>query len=160
MERRHTVPLSNATRDIEVTDLGKRYGASRVLHDVSFTLRDGEFLTLLGPSGSGKTTSLGIIAGFVHPDRGDVRIGGRSIVELPPRKRNLGIVFQNYALFPHLTVRANVESRPAHAQVPAGRSQAARNKYAGRVSALPSLRTVCQASFLAANSRGWHLHAR
>jgi ABC-type branched-subunit amino acid transport system ATPase component len=85
-------------RDIDVTGLGKRYGAVNVLHDVSFTLRDGEFLTLLGPSGSGKTTTLGIIAGFVDPDYGDVRVGDRSIVGLPPRHRNLGIVFQNYAL--------------------------------------------------------------
>ncbi len=96
-------------RDIEVTGLGKRYGSVVVLHDVSFTLRDGEFLTLLGPSGSGKTTTLGIIAGFVEPDSGDVRVSNRSIVDLPPRQRNLGIVFQNYALFPHLTVSANVE---------------------------------------------------
>src|SRR5262249_2319958 len=96
-------------RDIDVTGLGKLYGAVQVLRDVSFTLRDGEFLTLLGPSGSGKTTTLGIIAGFVDPDCGDVRVGDRSIVGLPPRDRNLGIVFQNYALFPHLTVAANVE---------------------------------------------------
>jgi ABC-type Fe3+/spermidine/putrescine transport system ATPase subunit len=95
-------------RDIDVTGLGKRYGAVHVLHDVSFTLRDGEFLTLLGPSGSGKTTTLGIIAGFVDPDYGDVRVGDRSIVGLPPRHRNLGIVFQNYALFPHLCVADNV----------------------------------------------------
>jgi ABC-type Fe3+/spermidine/putrescine transport system ATPase subunit len=111
------------TRDIEVTGLGKRYGATRVLHDVSFTLRDGEFLTLLGPSGSGKTTSLGIIAGFVHPDYGDVRIGGRSIVDLPPRSRNLGIVFQNYALFPHLTVGANVEFGLRMRKVPQAQRQ-------------------------------------
>lgn len=100
---------SGGTRDIEVAGLGKLYGAVRVLHDVSFTLRDGEFLTLLGPSGSGKTTTLGIISGFVDPDYGDVQVGGRSIISLPPRHRNLGIVFQNYALFPHLSVAANVE---------------------------------------------------
>ncbi len=97
-----------SARDIDVSELGKSYGAVRVLHDVSFTLRDGEFLTLLGPSGSGKTTTLGIIAGFVDPDHGDVRVGDRSIVALPPRSRNLGIVFQNYALFPNLTVADNV----------------------------------------------------
>src|SRR5437868_6690611 len=96
-------------RDINVSGLRKLYGAVTVLHDVSFTLRDGEFLTLLGPSGSGKTTTLGIIAGFVDPDYGDVRVGMRSIIDLPARERNLGIVFQNYALFPHLTVAENVE---------------------------------------------------
>ena len=98
-----------AARDIEVTGLGKRYGAVPVLNAVSFTLRDGEFLTLLGPSGSGKTTTLGIIAGFVDADTGDVRVAGNSLLPLAPRYRNLGIVFQNYALFPHLTVVANVE---------------------------------------------------
>jgi len=96
-------------RDIAISGLAKLYGSSRVLNDVSFTLRNGEFLTLLGPSGSGKTTTLGIIAGFVDPDYGDVTVGGRSVIGQPPRKRNLGIVFQNYALFPHLTVAANVE---------------------------------------------------
>ena len=96
-------------RDIEVAGLGKSYGTVPVLRDVSFTLRDGEFLTLLGSSGSGKTTTLGIIAGFVEPDHGDVLVGDRSIIGLPPRMRDLGIVFQNYALFPHLTVTANVE---------------------------------------------------
>ena len=100
---------ANSARDIDVSGLGKLYGAVHVLHDVSFTLRNGEFLTLLGPSGSGKTTTLGIIAGFVEPDYGDVRVGDRSIVGLAPRHRNLGIVFQNYALFPHLSVAANVE---------------------------------------------------
>jgi putative spermidine/putrescine transport system ATP-binding protein len=106
---RNGAKAGDRARDIEVTALGKRYASVPVLHEVSFTLRDGEFLTLLGPSGSGKTTTLGIIAGFVEPDSGDVRVGNRSIVDLPPRRRNLGIVFQNYALFPHLTVSANVE---------------------------------------------------
>ena len=100
---------SLGARDINVTGLSKLYGAVQVLRDISFTLRDGEFLTLLGPSGSGKTTTLGIIAGFVDSDHGDVRIGDRSIIDLPPRDRNLGIVFQNYALFPHLSVAQNVE---------------------------------------------------
>jgi len=98
-----------SARDIMVSGLSKAYGKVDVLRDLSFTLHDGEFLTLLGPSGSGKTTTLGIIAGFVHPDHGDVRVGDRSLVDLSPRHRNLGIVFQNYALFPHLTVGANVE---------------------------------------------------
>lgn len=109
----------SSERDIVVTGLGKHYGAVQVLHDVSFTLRDGEFLTLLGPSGSGKTTSLGVIAGFVEPDQGDVQVAGKSIVSLPPRDRNLGIVFQNYALFPHLTVSENVEFGLRMRKVPA-----------------------------------------
>ncbi len=110
-DRARSEPLwSDLVRsDITVSGLRKSYGSVEILRDVDFTLRGGEFLTLLGPSGSGKSTTLGIIAGFVDPDRGDVRVGEHSILGLPPRRRNLGIVFQNYALFPHLTVAANVE---------------------------------------------------
>ena len=85
--REHAPRVQRTTRDIDVTGLGKRYGAVQVLHDVSFSLRDGEFLTLLGPSGSGKTTTLGIIAGFVEPDYGDVRVANQSILALEPRQR-------------------------------------------------------------------------
>lgn len=94
---------------IVVEALSKSYENVDVLHDVSFELLDGEFLTLLGPSGSGKSTTLNIIAGFVDPSGGDVRVGEKSIIGLPARHRNLGLVFQNYALFPHMTVTENVE---------------------------------------------------
>lgn len=94
---------------IEVRHLRKKYGPLEVLNDVGFTLNDGEFLTILGPSGSGKTTMLGAIAGFVEPDDGDILVGGSSILHLQPRFRNLGVVFQSYALFPYLTVCGNVE---------------------------------------------------
>ena len=75
---------------------------------ISLDIRSGEFLTLLGPSGSGKTTTLMMIAGFETPTAGDIAIDGRSVVALPPHKRNIGMVFQNYALFPHLTVAENI----------------------------------------------------
>jgi spermidine/putrescine ABC transporter ATP-binding subunit len=75
---------------------------------VSLAIRSGEFLTLLGPSGSGKTTTLMMIAGFETPNAGDIAIDGRSVLALPPYKRNIGMVFQNYALFPHLTVAENI----------------------------------------------------
>jgi putative spermidine/putrescine transport system ATP-binding protein len=94
---------------IVVDKLRKSFGHVDVLNDVSFTLIDGEFLTLLGSSGSGKSTTLGIIAGFIESSSGDVRIGGQSMAGVPPRRRNLGVVFQNYALFPHLSVLQNVE---------------------------------------------------
>jgi len=94
---------------IEVQEVEKFYGDQRVLKGVSFTLEEGEFLTLLGPSGSGKTTTLGIISGFIDADGGDVKIDGQSLLGIPPKNRNLGIVFQNYALFPHLTVSENIE---------------------------------------------------
>jgi putative spermidine/putrescine transport system ATP-binding protein len=96
-------------KSIEVQEVEKFYGDQRVLKGVSFTLEEGEFLTLLGPSGSGKTTTLGIISGFIDSDGGDIRIDGHSLLGIPPKNRNLGIVFQNYALFPHLTVSENIE---------------------------------------------------
>jgi putative spermidine/putrescine transport system ATP-binding protein len=104
---------------IIVDKLRKSFGHVEVLNDVSFALIDGEFLTLLGSSGSGKSTTLGIIAGFIEPSSGDVRIGGRPMAGVPPRRRNLGVVFQNYALFPHLTVLQNVEFGLRMRNVPA-----------------------------------------
>jgi ABC-type Fe3+/spermidine/putrescine transport system ATPase subunit len=83
-------------------------GAQRILGGVSLDVGDGECLALLGPSGCGKTTTLRAVAGFVAPDAGDIRLGDRSILGLPPHARNLGLVFQDYALFPHMTVAQNV----------------------------------------------------
>jgi spermidine/putrescine ABC transporter ATP-binding subunit len=93
---------------IRLVDLRKSYGAFLAVDGVSLEVRAGEFLTLLGPSGSGKTTTLLMIAGFVVPDAGDVRIGDVSVVRQPPHRRNVGMVFQNYALFPHMTVTDNI----------------------------------------------------
>ncbi len=93
---------------VELVHLTKYYGDVAANRDVNLDVRPGEFLTFLGPSGSGKTTALMIIAGFVVPTSGDVRINGRSIVQVPVHKRGIGMVFQNYALFPHLTVARNV----------------------------------------------------
>lgn len=91
-----------------VMDLHKRFGPVVAVEGVSFQVGTGEILVLLGPSGCGKTTVLRIIAGLERPERGDVRIGGRSVLGLPPERRNVGLLFQNYALFPHMTVYANV----------------------------------------------------
>lgn len=82
--------------------------ATLVIPDLSFEVGRGEFLTLLGPSGSGKTTTLMMLAGFEAPDRGRILLEGRDIVGVPAHKRNIGVVFQSYALFPHLTVAQNV----------------------------------------------------
>jgi iron(III) transport system ATP-binding protein len=100
--------------EITVSSLNKAFGAERALQDVSFTVREREFLTLLGPSGCGKTTTLMSIAGFQRPDGGTIVCGGRTFfdgrtnVHLPAEERNLGIVFQSYALWPHMTVTDNV----------------------------------------------------
>ena len=86
----------------------KRFGSSEVLQPLDLDIRAGEFVSLLGPSGSGKTTLLNITAGFLAPTRGRLFIDERDITGLPPRRRNIGMVFQNYALFPHMNVGANV----------------------------------------------------
>jgi len=93
---------------LELDALSKRYGDFHAVREVSLDVADGEFLVLLGPSGCGKTTTLRMIAGFVTPSGGAIRIGGGDVTALPPWKRNSGLVFQSYALFPHLTVAQNV----------------------------------------------------
>jgi spermidine/putrescine ABC transporter ATP-binding subunit len=89
-------------------DLVKRFGSLAAVDHVSLDVLSGEFLTLLGPSGCGKTTTLRCIAGFVRPDTGRVRIADQDVTDMPPHRRNIGMVFQNYALFPHMTVLGNV----------------------------------------------------
>ena len=94
---------------VEYRGVSKSYdGETTVVNDVDLDIRKGEFLTLLGPSGSGKTTCLMMLAGFETPTSGEIRVNGRSIHILPPRKRGIGMVFQNYALFPHMSVGANL----------------------------------------------------
>ena len=93
---------------IEIDGVSVAYGSNVVLRDISLSVAPGEFFALLGPSGSGKSTLLRLIAGFVEAQMGDVRIGGADVAKLPPWKRDLGMVFQNYALWPHLTVLENI----------------------------------------------------
>jgi len=100
--------LSGAGHALALERLSKRYGALAAVDDVSLTVGRGEFLTLLGPSGSGKTTILMMIAGFTAPSAGAVRLDGADITALPPERRDFGMVFQGYALFPHLTVAENI----------------------------------------------------
>src|SRR3954465_5414334 len=83
-------------------------GSSLVVRDLDLDIRRGEFLTLLGPSGSGKTTTLMMLAGFESPTQGEISLAGVPITRTPPHKRNFGMVFQNYALFPHMSVEQNV----------------------------------------------------
>jgi spermidine/putrescine ABC transporter ATP-binding subunit len=93
---------------VSLSELEKSYDRATAVAGVSLDIDSGEFLTLLGPSGSGKTTTLMMIAGFETPARGDIAIDGTSVVAMPPYRRNIGMVFQNYALFPHLTVADNI----------------------------------------------------
>ena len=93
---------------LDIDQLVKRYGDFHAVRDVSLAVADGEFLVLLGPSGCGKTTTLRMVAGFIEPTSGRVRLAGQDVTLLPPWKRNAGMVFQSYALFPHLTVAQNV----------------------------------------------------
>jgi putative spermidine/putrescine transport system ATP-binding protein len=93
---------------LQLSGITKRYGDFKAADDISLDIADGEFIVLLGPSGCGKTTTLRIVAGFIEPTSGRVRLGERDITALPPWKRNAGLVFQSYALFPHMTVAENV----------------------------------------------------
>ncbi|MGW5232537.1 ABC transporter ATP-binding protein [Streptomyces nodosus] len=94
--------------DVEIKDMSLSIGGTRILTDVNLRVPQGSFVTLLGPSGSGKSTTLNVLAGFLTPDKGQVLFGGQDVKDLPPGARQLGIVFQNYAIFPHMTVGENV----------------------------------------------------
>ncbi|GLK86129.1 ABC transporter ATP-binding protein [Ancylobacter defluvii] len=105
-----TFPDTSRTRGarVEFDRVSKDYGELTVLHETSLTIEAGEFFALIGPSGSGKSTLLGVLAGFVPPSYGAVKVDGTDIVAVPPYRRNIGMVFQNYALFPHMSVAENI----------------------------------------------------
>lgn len=93
---------------IRIKDAVKKYGDNTIISDLSLNIKEGEFFTLLGPSGCGKTTLLRMIAGFNSIEGGDFYFNDKRINDIDPSKRNIGMVFQNYAIFPHMTVRDNV----------------------------------------------------
>jgi iron(III) transport system ATP-binding protein len=93
---------------VELTGITKRFGSLKAVDDVTLAIGEGDFFTLLGPSGCGKTTLLRTIAGFYTPDEGEIRFGERRVNDVPPHRRETGMVFQNYALFPHLSVFDNI----------------------------------------------------
>ncbi|QCI69409.1 ABC transporter ATP-binding protein [Phreatobacter stygius] len=101
-------PPSAADTKLSISGIAKRYGPTAALEPTTLDVRRGEFLTLLGPSGSGKTTLLMMIAGLVEPSAGRILLEGEDITERPAYRRDIGLVFQNYALFPHLTVAENI----------------------------------------------------
>jgi len=106
--------------DLAVDGVSKRYGDATALADVDLRVADGEFFTLVGPSGCGKTTTLRLVAGFESPTTGAVRFGGREMTGVPPEDRDVGIVFQSYALFPHMSVAENVAYGLRFRDPPAG----------------------------------------
>ncbi|WP_096394289.1 ABC transporter ATP-binding protein [Halorubrum trapanicum] len=105
---------------VELDGVTKRYGETAAVDDVTLRVREGEFFTLVGPSGCGKTTTLRLIAGFEEPTSGAVRFGGESMAGVPPEDRDVGVVFQSYALFPHMTVGENVAYGLNFAEPPEG----------------------------------------
>jgi putative spermidine/putrescine transport system ATP-binding protein len=100
--------LDKGGESVDIRSASKHYDAVRALDDVTLSVAPREFVSLLGPSGSGKTTLLGILGGFIQPSSGSIHFGGRDVTFLPPHKRDIGVVFQNYALFPHMSVGENV----------------------------------------------------
>ena len=101
-------PMVTGSQNLTVQGVVRQFGSARALDRIDLTVQVGELLTILGPSGSGKTTLLKIIAGFEYPDEGCVLLGDQDITGMPPAKRDIGMVFQNYALFPHMTVAENI----------------------------------------------------
>jgi ABC-type Fe3+/spermidine/putrescine transport system ATPase subunit len=112
MENRESAPV------LELQGIEIRYGNVQVVSNASFAVREGEFVTLLGPSGSGKTSLLRTIAGFVPASAGTVLLRGKSVQDVPPYERDIGMVFQNYALFPHMTVEENLSFGPRMLKMP------------------------------------------
>ncbi len=104
---------------VNITNVTKRFGSTAILHGVSIDIADGEFTVLVGPSGCGKSTLLRMIAGLEEIDSGTVEIGGRVVNKIPPKQRDIAMVFQNYALYPHMTVRDNMAFSLALARAPA-----------------------------------------
>ncbi len=106
--RKPSLSVSATRPSVEIRGVRVAYGSVGALSGVSLEVQPGEFLSILGPSGCGKTTLLNVIAGFIAPQEGQVLIGGRDVTRLPPNERSLSMVFQNYALFPHMTTWDNV----------------------------------------------------
>jgi spermidine/putrescine ABC transporter ATP-binding subunit len=118
-----TLSVSSSSPQLALNGVSKRFRALVAVDDVSLDVGRGEWLSLLGPSGCGKTTTLRMIAGFMLPDEGSITISGRDVTTVPPYRRNTGMVFQSYALFPHLTVEQNVAYGLRFRKVPAPEKQ-------------------------------------
>ena len=145
---------------LQLTGLTKTYGDFRAVAGVDLDIAQGELVVLLGPSGCGKTTTLRMIAGFIAPTAGEIRLGGRDITRQPPWKRNTGLVFQSYALFPHLTVAENVAFGLRMRKRPASRRSPRRSRRSCAWCASRAWRSACRANCRAASSSAWRWRAR
>ena len=137
------------------TGLVKRFGDVAAVDHVDLEVRDGEFFSLLGPSGSGKTTMLRMIAGFELPDEGLIELAGRDVTRVPPFDRDVNTVFQDYALFPHMTVARERRVRPARPQGAARASGASawtrRSRWCGSTGSAAASRTSSRAGSASAS---------
>ena len=145
---------------VDLQRISKSYPGLKVLDDVSLSIRSGEFFTLLGPSGCGKTTLLRTVAGFNKQDEGKVLVDGAGIDDVPAHRRNIGMVYQDYAIFPHLTVADNVAFGLLMRGVPRTRDRrahgAARSTWSSWGDSAPACRTSCPGD----SSSAWRSPAR
>lgn len=116
-------------KDLKIVSVSKTFSGEKVLKDINLDIKKGEFFSILGPSGCGKTTLLRMIAGFITPDKGEIRVNGERIDNLPPNKRNVNTVFQNYALFPNMTVFDNIAFSLKLKKLPKNEIEAEVDKY-------------------------------
>ncbi len=146
--------------DVEVVGGRKTYGDVVAVDDVDLQVGEGEFFTLLGPSGSGKTTTLRMIAGFEQPDAGTIRLGGEDVTHRPPYSRDVNTVFQDYALFPHMTVAENVGYGLKVKGVKRGRARTAGRRGAEDGAARRATATASRSSSRAASASASRSRAR
>ncbi|MBS3650306.1 sn-glycerol-3-phosphate ABC transporter ATP-binding protein UgpC [Pseudaminobacter sp. 19-2017] len=125
--------------DLSLRNIAKRFGSVKVVEDLSLDIADGEFIVLVGPSGCGKSTLLRMIAGLEEISDGDLLIGGERANDVPPQKRNISMVFQSYALFPHMTVRNNITFGPRVRGEPEQATESALTRAAGILNLSPYL---------------------
>ena len=151
-------PLMSKNQEfVKFDKVDKSYdGKTLVVKDLNLDIAEGEFITMLGPSGSGKTTCLMMLAGFETPTNGEIYLDANPISNIPPHKRGIGMVFQNYALFPHMTVYENLAFPLKVRKIQKDEIDQKVDKALSMVS-LSGLKTECQHSCQEDNNKGWQL---